>query len=148
MPAMKYLSALALLGMTGCAHLDHSLLETDRQFSAYSISNGVSKAFAAYCADDAVSLPAGDNPIAGRKQIVESIKDLDAGKLSWTPQKEFVSRSGDLGCTWGTYQYRMVGTNEQAHVSYGKYCTVWRRKADGSWKVVLDVGNQSPPPPR
>lgn len=146
MPAMKHLPALLLIWLTGCAHLNHSLLETDRQFSALSVSNGAAAAFAAYFAEDALLLPAGEEPTAGLPAIVKSLEPLNAGTLSWTPRQEFISRSGDLGYTWGTYEFRMAGTNGQTRVGYGKYCTVWRKQPDGSWKAVLDIGNQSPAP--
>jgi ketosteroid isomerase-like protein len=138
---MKRILTLALIWMTGCAHLNHSLLEADRQFSACSVANGAAAAFAAYCADDALSLPAGDEPVAGRLAIAKSLEPLRGGTLSWKPRQEFISRSGDLGYTWGTYEYRTAQT-----ISYGKYCTIWRKQPDGSWKAVLDIGNQSPPP--
>jgi len=139
----RILAGILLLSATGCAHVSQPLspLEVDRQFSAFSVSHGAALAFAAYLADDAVSLPAGGEPIAGKQAIVKSMASLKAGTLSWTPRQEVISHSRDLGYTWGTYEYRTTNG-----VSYGKYCTVWRRQPDGPWKAVLDVGNQSPPP--
>jgi ketosteroid isomerase-like protein len=29
---------------------------------------------------------------------------------------------------------------------YGKYATLWKKQKDGSWKVVMDMGNSSPAP--
>ena len=29
-------------------------------------------------------------------------------------------------------------------VTRGRYVTVWRKQADGSWKVALDLGNTEP----
>ena len=31
-------------------------------------------------------------------------------------------------------------------IEYGKYTSIWKKQADGSWKVVLDMGNASPAP--
>lgn len=114
-------------------------MEADRQFSALSVSNGAAAAFAVYMADDALSLPAGAEPVTGKQAIVESMTPL-TGTLSWTPQQEAISRSGELGYTWGMYEYRST-----KGVSFGKYVTVWRKQPDGSWKAVVDIGNQSPP---
>jgi ketosteroid isomerase-like protein len=141
---------MLMLG-AGCAHWggksnEANLLEIDRQFSACSVSNGAAAAFATYFAEDALSLPAGEEPITGRTAIVKSLESLNAGTLLWTPRQEFISRSDDLGYTWGTYEFHTIGTNGQPRVGYGKYCTVWRKQVDGSWKAVLDIGNQSPPP--
>jgi ketosteroid isomerase-like protein len=29
---------------------------------------------------------------------------------------------------------------------YGKYTSIWNKQKDGSWKVVVDMGNSSPAP--
>ncbi len=41
------------------------------------------------------------------------------------------------------YQYRAA---PNAEVNYGKYVTIWKKQADGTWKFVVDVGNKSPAP--
>ena len=48
--------------------------------------------------------------------------------LQWTPAKAEVSESGDLGRTSGTYESTMGGVTDR-----GKYLTVWKKQADGSW---------------
>ena len=139
------LGALSLA--VGCASPHRpTLLETDRQFSAYSVAHKAPAAFDTFLAEDALSLPAGEEPIAGKKAIVESLAPQKAGTLAWTPREEMISRSRDLGCTWGTYEYWTTGTNGQSRVSRGKYVTVWRKQPDGSWKAIVDIGNQSPAP--
>ena len=140
---IRTLAGVLLLTAIGCAHMSRqsSPIEADRQFSALSVSNGAAAAFAAYMADDALSLPAGAEPITGKQGIVESMAPLSAGRLSWTPQQEAISRSGELGYTWGLYEYR-----SPKGVSFGKYVTIWRKQPDGSWKAIVDIGNQSPSP--
>jgi len=34
------------------------------------------------------------------------------------------------------YEYTKDGTR---HIDEGTYCTMWRRQADGKWKLVLDI---------
>lgn len=38
------------------------------------------------------------------------------------------------------------GGNGEESMSWGKYVNVWKKNADGEWKVVADIGNDSPPP--
>jgi ketosteroid isomerase-like protein len=29
---------------------------------------------------------------------------------------------------------------------YGKYTSIWKKQEDGQWKVLVDMGNDSPDP--
>jgi ketosteroid isomerase-like protein len=64
--------------------------------------------------------------------------------LTWKPIGADVSSSGDLGYTYGTYEFRSKDASGKPSVSHGKYTSIWKRQKDGSWKVVLDMGNASP----
>jgi len=57
-----------------------------------------------------------------------------------------IAASGDLGYTLGTYELRAKDEAGKATVAYGKYCSVWKKQPDGSWKWVVDVGTSSPEP--
>ena len=67
-------------------------------------------------------------------------------QLLWTPVGADISAFGDLGYTYGTFEFRSKGKDGKAVVDYGKYTSIWKKQADGSWKVVLDMGNASPAP--
>ena len=58
-----------------------------------------------------------------------------------------VAGSGDLGFTQGTYESTMTGTDGRPVVEGGKWVTVWRREADGQWRVATDIANTDAPPP-
>lgn len=122
------------------------LLETDTEFSKASVSNGVAAAFLSYLSDDATLLPAGGQPVTGKDAIREQLAVFAGSELSWKPVKAEVSTAADLGYTWGTYVFKGKDAEGNPRVSYGKYATIWRKQTDGSWKAILDVGNQSPPP--
>jgi ketosteroid isomerase-like protein len=64
--------------------------------------------------------------------------------LAWRPTTADVSNDGTLGYTIGTYNYHVRGRDSAATASTGHYLTVWRRQADGSWKVLADIGTQHP----
>jgi ketosteroid isomerase-like protein len=123
------------------------LLQTDVEFSKKSVEVGAAEAFHMYLADDAIQLPAQANPIMGRESIYSRLKAA-SGKyvLQWEPRKAEVSKSGDLGYTWGTYTVTSEVEHGEKKISYGKYLNVWKRQNDGSWKVLIDIGNQSPAP--
>jgi ketosteroid isomerase-like protein len=64
--------------------------------------------------------------------------------LRWQPL--WAEVSGDLGYTTGRWQFHQpkkdgpeAGKDEV--VQQGRYVTVWRRQADGSWRAAFDLGN-------
>jgi ketosteroid isomerase-like protein len=65
-------------------------------------------------------------------------------RLIWTPVGADISASGDLGYTYGNYEFHSKDKDGKAAVEYGKYTSIWKLQKDGSWKVVLDMGNASP----
>lgn len=89
----------------------------------------------------------GENPTTGRETIFEGMsKGNPDNVLIWEPQKAQVAKSGDLGWTWGTYEYPVMEADTVKSVSHGKYLNIWEKDADGNWKVAVDMGNSSPAP--
>jgi ketosteroid isomerase-like protein len=66
--------------------------------------------------------------------------------LSWHANKVGVARSGELGYTSGTYDFSMKDATGKTISDKGKYLTVWKKQADGTWKVLLDTYNSDLPP--
>jgi ketosteroid isomerase-like protein len=123
------------------------LLRTDEEFSRAAQSRGIGEAFAAYAAENATMMPVGGNPAVGRAAIRKEFEGLPVeATLKWKPFSADVARSGDLGYTLGTYEYRAPGADGKMTTHHGKYCTVWRKQADGRWRWDSDIGNPSPEP--
>jgi len=121
------------------------LLQIDAAFSTLSVEKGAGPAFAAYLADDAVFLPNGENPISGKQAIVKYFSD-GVYTLEWKPLKAEIAKSGELGYTYGTSELRAKDKDGKTQVRYFKYASVWKKQKNGEWKLVLDIGNQSPAP--
>ena len=121
------------------------LLDTDYEFARTSIKKGPSAAFYLYLADNAMQLPEGSLPIYGKNAIYETMKG-DHYDLLWTPVKADVASSGDLGWTLGKFVVVVRNSDGTETKMYGKYLNVWRKQADGKWKVIVDMGNASPSP--
>jgi len=151
---MKYFIFLSILILhIGCnqdvntENEKAKLLQTDKDFSKASLENGAAEAFKQYLTEDALELPAGKNPVEGRKNIYDMMKEnQDTYTLEWTPQYAEVAKSGELGYTWGTYILSYKDENGEAQKSYGKYLNIWEKETDGSWRVAVDMGNSSPKP--
>lgn len=116
------------------------LLEVDRDFARDSVARGAAAAFLKVT--DAESLrvvPAGAMP-RGTDEFHQALMLLPQGaRLSWIPREATVAKGGDMGWTWGDYEYR-PGPSEGGKPGRGRYLTVWRRGADGAWRISADVG--------
>jgi ketosteroid isomerase-like protein len=101
--------------------------------------------FASWFAEDGVALGNGQPPVIGRVAIEKSANwTPQAYQLSWTPTDAQMGPSGDMGYTWGHFEGRSKDSNGNPVLTSGRYMTIWRRQADGSWKVVLDAGANEP----
>ena len=107
-----------------------------------------SQGYMSYYAEDAVELPNGVDAIRGKEDIAKTMGFLDQkdNSLTWAPDYSEMAASGDLGYTYGTYEFRTKGKDGKPVVDHGKYMTVWKKQKDGSWRVALDMGNSSPSP--
>jgi ketosteroid isomerase-like protein len=102
-----------------------------------------SAGYMSYYADDAVEVPNGGPIIQGKVNIAKGMGFLDQkdNRLTWTPVGADISASGDLGYTYGTFEFRSKDKDGKPVVDHGKYTSIWKKQRDGSWKVVLDMGN-------
>jgi ketosteroid isomerase-like protein len=89
-------------------------------------------------------------PIATGKKAIAKL--IAAGfamrdyKLAWHPNKAGVARSGELGYTSGKYKVSFKDATGKTISDNGKYLMVWKRQADGAWKVLFDMNNSDLPP--
>jgi len=84
----------------------------------------------------------------GKERIAKTMDFLDDknNHLTWKPVYADMAASGDLGYTYGTFEFRSRDKDGKLTVEYGKYVSIWKKQKDGSWKVVMDMGNSSPVP--
>jgi ketosteroid isomerase-like protein len=120
-----------------------SIMNVESEFMQAAADHG-SAGYMSYYAADAVELPDGADAILGKDNIAPTMSFLDQGnKLTWTPQ--FSDVSGDLAYTYGTWVFTSKDKDKDGNpvTQSGKYTTIWKKQHDGSWKVVLDMGNSS-----
>jgi ketosteroid isomerase-like protein len=124
-----------------------SLKQLEGEFMKAAAEKG-SQGYLSYYADDAVEVPNGAGLIQGKVNIAKTMGFLDNkdNRLTWTPVGADLAGSGDLGYTYGTYEFHSKDKDGSPAVSYGKYTSIWKLQKDGSWKVVLDMGNSNPEP--
>ncbi|TSA51131.1 MAG: hypothetical protein D4R43_01245 [Sphingobacteriales bacterium] len=121
--------------------------KTDSLFCVYSIENGFAKALIVFADSEVIKLNDGENPIYGIEKLNKKLggKEKDETVISWKPIKVEVGLSGDLGYSFGNWEYKTT-TEKGDTIYYGNYFTEWKKQKDGSWKYVLDGGNNTPKP--
>jgi len=113
------------------------ILETEQNFAAMVKKEGVHNAFVAYADDNAIVMR-NNAVIKGKKAIDDFYKNSNSKSLAWTPDFIEVSSSGDLGYTYGSYQFTFKDSLGTEQVNSGIFHTVWKRQQDGTWKFVWD----------
>jgi len=82
---------------------------------------------------------------AMRPVLKERLSDPNLD-LQFSASTAEVSKAGDLAYTQGTYSLTTTDAkSKKAMTEKGKYVTVYRKGADGSWKAVQDINNADAP---
>lgn len=116
------------------------IADTEKAFSEMARTEGISKAFITFAADD-VAVLRGKDLILGKESLRASYENRSASgeaSLTWAPDFVDVSSSGDLGYTYGRYTYISNDSLGNVQSDEGIFHTVWKRQADGTWKFVWD----------
>jgi ketosteroid isomerase-like protein len=141
--AFRLTTALVPLCLVACAAIGDGdgdrasmdeLANAERAFAASATTVGVKAGFLGVLDDDAIVFRPG--PVNGREYI--SAHGESAFKLVWQPERVAVSRSGDLGFTSGPY--RLTTDAKPTEPFHGEFFSVWRRGADGRWRLLVDHG--------
>lgn len=100
--------------------------------------------------DENASMLAPNTPIATGKAAISKLiageLALQDSKIRWHPDKAGVAQSGELGYTSGFYDWSFKDKSGKVISDTGKYLTVWKKQADGKWKVLFDTYNSDNPP--
>ena len=130
------------LGVRGLVQLEKyktEIFETERAFAQLAKEQGLKVAFSTYASDEAV-LHRENKLIKGRQAIAEYFEQqtLRNVRLEWVPEFVSVAASGDLGYTYGKFNFE--GTDEMGEVVRveGIFHTVWKREESGEWRYVWD----------
>jgi len=125
----------------------NTLRQLEADFMKATAERG-SQGYMSFYADDAAELPNGEDMLQGKENIAKTMGFLDDknNHLTWAPVRADMAASGDLGYTYGTYEFRSKDKDGKPTVEHGKYASIWKKQKDASWKVVMDMGNSSPSP--
>jgi len=97
-------------------------------------------------ADDASMMPPNGAAVQGRDQIKKWMSDFP-------PVSEFKAEivdldgRGDLAYVRGSYTMTITPPGGAPVSDRGKYLEIWRKQADGTWKIKWDTFNSDVPMP-
>jgi uncharacterized protein (TIGR02246 family) len=156
------LAAVALLAFQwGCAPAEPPAAPDTRAADEQTIREGEAqwvkdfatkdpeKVLAHYAADASSMIPdmtlmTGHDSI--RAGLNEEFSDPNSS-LDFHPSKVEVSKSADLAYSQGTYAYTSTDPKtKKLVIEHGNYVEVYKKQADGSWKVAADIATQEAPP--
>ena len=123
------------------------LMDADK---AWSETTKSADRFASFFADGGSLYPPNAPVQTGREAITAFVAQLLSTPgiaAEWKANGVEVASSGDMGYTTGTATITVNDPAGNPVTDTQKYVTVWRKGADGSWKVVADIGNSDNPPP-
>ena len=119
------------------------LVNTERAFAKLAVERGIRDSFIAYFADDGIGF--GPHPY----KVKETLSNRPAPPtrspivLNWAPVYGDIAEAGDLG--WNTGPTVFEDTSpEKKPTRHGMFFSVWKKQRDGTWKVVIDLGGDTP----
>ena len=145
------LLAPVLVGVVVAAGLRQSLdpmpvARVEREFSQTSVERGQRDSFLAYFAPDGVRFV--PEPVNARESLLATPPEPTPRPriLEWEPLFVRVAASGDLGVSTGPVEIR-ENKDGQRVLWRGWYFSMWKKQADGNWRVVADLGFADPTAP-
>ena len=142
--AIAILSAAVGFAVGASTDKGQALMIADEAFSR-ALAERNSDAFASWIDHDAIFLAEGE--MANRDQVLDMwsvFLDRSTGQtMSWRPEMATVSKCDDMGYTIGEFEGRAATADGPVVTQAGRYISVWKRDADGAWRVVADVGSRS-----
>ena len=119
------------------------LAAAERAFAAETVKVGFRDGFIKYFADDGI----GFGPEPQRTKEVLQKRPAPTGPrtlmFNWQPMFGDISQAGDLGYTTGPVLYTDLSANPRPP-RHGMYFSVWQKQPDGTWKVAIDMGVDTP----
>ncbi|HYR77544.1 MAG TPA: nuclear transport factor 2 family protein [Pyrinomonadaceae bacterium] len=122
-----------------------SLVAAENAFAATSVAKGIRESFLMFFAEDGINFQ--PHPTKTREAFLKRPAPATRPpvELNWRPVYADVSRAGDLGYTTGPYTFKDLSP-EKAPTRYGYYFSIWKKQANGEWKVAVDCGISTPEP--
>ena len=116
------------------------MIAAEISFSKVSSEQGTRKALMQYIDSNGVLLRPNSFPmVAGDAINFISQSDDTSYTMIWQPKGGNIAGSGELGYTYGIYS---ITPKDKDTIMQGTYVNIWKKQPDGTWKLILDSGNE------
>ena len=124
-----------------------AMLDASNRAFAEAMLKGDTAAVVAKYAEDAVSYQSYSEPVVGKANIAKSVRDWFAGMKyaeADAGTDEIYPIGSDMILELGHYSGKanVLGREMNDH---GRYMNLWKKQADGSWKLFRDISSSSVP---
>jgi ketosteroid isomerase-like protein len=96
-----------------------------------------------------IMMPPNAPMTVGKEAILEGLRalyDVPGFSVKWQPAEVEVARSGDIGFVRGAWEMTQIDADGYPAHDKGKYIEIWKKQANGTWKVAVDIFNSDSPP--
>jgi uncharacterized protein (TIGR02246 family) len=104
-----------------------------------------------FYSDDATLLVPNEPVVSGKQAVKQALMPLLTDPnfhIQFEAVKAEVAKSGELAYTQGAYTMTLTDPgSKKTATDKGKYLTVFKKQADGSWKAVQDTFSSDAPMP-
>jgi ketosteroid isomerase-like protein len=136
---MMLCTCAALAGDAAIPAAQRELIDAELAFVRLAAERGFRDSFFTYFAEDGIAF--NPHPFNVKQSLANQPPSGGPMGAVWAPVYGDISRAGDLG--WQTGPLVFEG-RDGAPDQHGMFFSVWRRHVDGDWRVVLDVGSDTP----
>ena len=116
-----------------------AMADAERAFSKRASDATPREAFIEFFADESVSFQPDPGPARERLRK-QPPPPPGRPAFQWEPRTGDVAASGDLGWLTGPVKF----PQPDGSIRHGCYFSVWKKQADGGFRVILDIGIQPP----
>ncbi len=136
-------SILAIAGEAGLPPDLEAMVETERAFARAGVEQGFAPAFNEFFADDGIVF--NPHPTRFREEYRKNPPPPVQRQfaLIWWPIYGDVAESGELGYNTGPSLVSDL-TLQKRPARHGFFFSVWKKQADGAWRVAVDMGADVP----
>jgi len=106
------------------------------------------EAIDSFYGDEIVIIPPGEAVITDRAAQMEGLSALAQSDYTIEAEIRDLDLSGDLAVTFVAYSDTMTPNDgTEAESSTGRWAIVWKRGADGQWRIAREIWNLAPEDP-